>query len=92
MCARLGYSRAAIIRAVRVMRRVPVGPVPCRLKFLSAQITAIEGPVDDEIGSDPTLREKVKIITSVPGVGDSQSSTDRRARWRRSLRQAVWEE
>ena len=67
MCARLGRSRAAIIRAVRVMRvmrvmrRVPVGPVPCRLKFLSAQITAIEGPVDDEIDSDPTLREKVKL-------------------------------
>ena len=83
MCARLGRSRAAIIRAVRVMRvmrRVLVVTVPCRLKFLSAQIAAIEGQVDDEIDSDPTLREKVKIITSVPGVGDSQSSIDRRAR------------
>ena len=83
MCARLGRSGAAIIRAVRVMRvmrRVLVVTVPCRLKFLSAQIAAIEGQVDDEIDSDPTLREKVKIITSVPGVGDSQSSIDRRAR------------
>ena len=83
MCARLGRSGAAIIRAVRVMRvmrRVLVVTVPCRLKFLSAQIAAIEGQVDDEIDSDPTLREKVKIITSVPGVGESQSSIDRRAR------------
>ena len=42
-------------------RRVPVVTVSCRLKFMSAQITAIEGLVDDEIDSNPTLREKVEL-------------------------------
>ena len=57
-------------RIQQVIERFSKKQITQHIKFLSAQITAIEGQVDDEIDSDPTLREKVKIMTSVPGVGD----------------------
>ncbi len=57
-------------RIQQVIERFSKKQITQQIKFLSAQITAIEGQVDDEIDSDPTLREKVNIMTSVPGVGD----------------------
>ena len=57
-------------RIQQVIERFSKKQITQHIKFLSAQITAIEGQVDDEIDSDPTLREKVNIMTSVPGVGD----------------------
>ncbi len=57
-------------RIQQVNERFSKKQITQHITFLSAQITAIEGQVDDEIDSDPTLREKVKIMTSVPGVGD----------------------
>jgi transposase len=56
-------------RIHQVIERFSKKQITQHIKFLSAQITAIEGEVDDEIDSDPTLREKVKIMTSVPSVG-----------------------
>ena len=61
-------------RIQQVIERFSKKQITQHIKFLSAQITAIEGQVDDEIDSDPTLREKVKIMTSVPGVGDGDGT------------------
>lgn len=41
-----------------------------RLKHIERQIIAIEAEMKTRINGDPTLSEKLTILTSIPGIGD----------------------
>lgn len=45
------------------------------IAFLKKQIEAIESEINHTIDQDPTLREKRKLLESIPGIGETASMT-----------------
>jgi transposase len=45
------------------------------IAFIEGQIEDIDAQIDSLIDDDPTLRERRRLLTTIPGVGDRVSST-----------------
>jgi transposase len=51
------------------------GSIQKSISFLEGQIKDIDAQIDSLIDDDPTLRDRRRLLTTIPGIGDRVSST-----------------